>query len=267
MAEIVAILENHGYASVFAAVFIEQMGAPIPAMPILLAAGAFAGLGHYSFAGALSAAFAAAILSDWLWFELGRRRGHAALDFLCRFSLEPDSCVSQTTHSFERHGPATLLFAKFIPGLSTVAPPLAGIARMPLPRFLAYDTAGTLLWSGGGLGAGFLFRNQLERATLLLADFGGWLTAALAAALAAYIAVKFWRRRQTELSGIVRITPAELHAHLERRDPLTIIDLRSAIQVARSGRKIPGALVMHPADAELHLRATPRGHHLVFYCT
>ncbi|HRJ20078.1 MAG TPA: VTT domain-containing protein [Bryobacteraceae bacterium] len=267
MAEILAWLQTHGYATVFAAVFIEQMGAPVPAVPVLLAAGAFAGLGHFSFAATLAAAFTAALLSDWLWFELGRRRGQSALQFLCRFSLEPDTCVTLTTHSFERHGPLTLLFAKFIPGLSTVAPPLAGISRMSLARFLAFDAAGALLWAAAGLGAGFLFRNQLERATLLLSQFGGWMTAALAAALAAYIALKFFRRRQTQLQTLTRITPAELRAHLDSGEPVTIVDLRSAVQVQRSGRKIPGALVMHPADAELHLRSTPRGHHLVFYCT
>lgn len=267
MAEIVSILENHGYATVFAAVFIEQMGAPVPAFPVLLAAGAFAGLGHYSFAGALLAAFAAAVLTDWLWFELGRRQGQKALSFLCRFSLEPDTCVTQTTHSFERHGPATLIFAKFVPGLSTVAPPLAGSARMPLGRFLLFDAAGALLWSAAGLGAGVLFRNQLERATMLLAEFGGWMTVLLGGGLAAYVAIKFWLRRRVALTSLARITPAELRAHMESGEPVTIVDLRSAIQVERSGMKIPGALVMHPADAELHLRGTPRGHHLVFYCT
>ena len=267
MAEIVALLEKHGYAAVFAAVFIEQMGAPVPAFPVLLAAGAFAGLGHYSFPGAFAAALAAAVLSDWIWYEAGRRRGQAALALLCRFSLEPDTCVAATTRSFERRGPATLLFAKFVPGLSTVAPPLAAISGMRLDRFLLFDAAGSALWSAAGLGAGFVFRAQLERVSLLLSQLGGWLVGLLAAGLALYIAWKLHRRRQHSAPAVQRISPAELHALMRSGEPVTIVDLRSRILAEKTGLRIPGALLMHPAEAAQHLRATPRGQHLVFYCT
>ena len=129
---------RHGYASFFAAVFIEQIGAPVPALPVLVAMGALAGLGNYSLTAALLTALVAALFADWAWFELGRRRGSAVLNFLCRISLEPDSCVRSTRSVWDRWGGRTLLISKFVPGLSTVAPPSRGHYRhatSPLPHF------------------------------------------------------------------------------------------------------------------------------------
>src|SRR3989454_6856264 len=126
MTETLGFLVRHGPSVLFAAVFVEQMGVPLPAAPWLLAAGALAGTGKINWFTALSAATFGSILADLIWFYLGRYRGQRVLGFLCRISLEPDSCVRRTQDIFTRYGMRGVMVAKFIPGLSTLAPPLAG---------------------------------------------------------------------------------------------------------------------------------------------
>lgn len=268
MAGLWEFFQEHGYGLLLAAVFVDQVGAPIPSIPILFAMGAFAGTGHYSFWGLLAIATAASVAVDWIWYELGRRNGASVLSALCRFSLEPDTCVNTTTRAFERYGAPTLLFAKFVPGLDTVAPPLAGLSRMTQRRFLIYDAAGSCLWAIAGLGAGFLFREQVELMTEWLSNFGGKVLLILGVPLAGYILFKYFHRRRTlRLLRIDRIAPDDLYARMQAGDPLTIVDLRARILVDKTGFILPGARVMHAADAELHLRDMPRGRHLVFYCS
>src|SRR2546425_846428 len=148
MNETIQFLLRHGYSVVFGFVFAEQLGLPIPAIPVLLAMGALVGAGRLSFLPALAAAVVASVAADAVWYWLGRKRGYAVLNLLCRIALEPDSCVRRTENVFSRFGPGTLFFAKFIPGLSTAAPPLAGLFRMRAVRFLLNDAAGAALWAG-----------------------------------------------------------------------------------------------------------------------
>src|SRR5713101_7854818 len=164
MHHFVDFLLHHGYSVLFAFVLAEQIGLPIPALPMLLAMGALAGAGRLSFAAALALAVAASVSADTIWYWMGRKRGYAVLNLLCRIALEPDSCVRQTENVFSRFGAGSLLFAKFVPGLSTAAPPLAGLFRMPLPRFLLADTAGAAIWVLTFSGVGYIFRAQLEEA-------------------------------------------------------------------------------------------------------
>src|SRR5436309_2109889 len=156
-------LLRYGYLLLFGSVFIEQMGAPIPAAPILLAAGALAGLGRFRLGLVLALSTAATLLADLIWYELGRRKGMRVLQLLCRISLEPDSCVRRTEDAFARHGARSLLVAKFLPGLSTVAPPLAGAFQMRLARFLSFDSAGAALWIATFVGLGYAFSAQHEQ--------------------------------------------------------------------------------------------------------
>src|SRR2546422_3680747 len=171
----IAFLLKHGSFLVFAWVLAEQLGLPIPSAPLLLAAGALAGSGHLSFGVSLLMALLGALIADFLWYELGRRKGIRILEFLCRISLEPDSCVRRTEGVFAKHGARSLLLAKFLPGLSTVAPPLAGIFHMRSWRFLLFDALGSLLCAGTFLGLGYLFSGQIERVAAHLASRDGWL--------------------------------------------------------------------------------------------
>src|SRR5690348_11980627 len=204
-------LIRHGHSVLFVWVLIEQLGVPIPAMPLLLAAGALAGTGHLSFFGALLFAVLGALTSDSVWFELGRHKGIKILQLLCRISLEPDSCVRRTEGIFSKQGARSLLVAKFIPGLGIVTPPLAGIFHMRLRRFLLFDALGSLFWASAFTGLGYVFSGQIELVADRLASLGGWLVVLLVGALAAYITYKFVaRQRFLRELRIARITVDEL---------------------------------------------------------
>ncbi|MGH7406105.1 MAG: DedA family protein, partial [Candidatus Methylomirabilales bacterium] len=183
MSEALEFLIRHGYSVLFAVIFIEQIGLPIPAAPLMLAAGALAGAKQLSFALAVGVGSLATLLADTIWYELGRRRGSRVLQLLCRIALEPDSCVRRTEDVFVRHGARSLIVAKFIPGLSTVTPPLAGIFRMRLPRFLFFDGLGALIWVGAYTGLGFVFSDQIERVAARAAELGARLVLILVVAL------------------------------------------------------------------------------------
>jgi membrane protein DedA with SNARE-associated domain len=259
---------RHGYGLMFVAVLIEQLGAPVPAVPVLLAMGGLAGLGYYSLPTALLLSLIATLAADLLWFELGRRRGDSILALLCRLSLEPDTCVNSTSRTFERWGPATLLIAKFIPGLSTVAPPLAGSAGISRLRFLLYDSIGTLLWAGAALGAGYLLRREVAIAADWLSRFGLGMLVLAISPLATWIFYKLWQReRAMRLFRVGRIYPDELKQRLDDGEPTWIIDLRSPRSIQLTGGRIPGARVLPESEVRPHLRDLPAGAHLVFYCS
>src|SRR5258706_762043 len=126
----IEFLARHGYLVLITWVFAEQVGLPIPSIPILLAAGALSGAGRLGLPVSLLCCVLAAMTADSLWFQLGRLRGVQVLRLLCRISLEPDTCVRRTEDAFSRQGAGTLLYSKFLPGLNTVATPMAGVIRM-----------------------------------------------------------------------------------------------------------------------------------------
>ena len=168
-------LIRHGYALLFGWVLLEQMGLPIPAAPLLIAAGALARAGKMNLTFAVALAFIAVILADLFWYSLGRYRGGRILKLLCRISLEPDSCVRRTENLFVRHGVHSLLVAKFIPGLNTAAPSLAGVFRMPVGRFMIFDSLGGFLWVVTVTSLGLIFSDQLEQiAVVHCAGAVGW---------------------------------------------------------------------------------------------
>src|SRR5271170_4274072 len=184
-------LLHHGYAVLLAWVFAEQIGLPVPSLPLLLAAGALSGSGQLSFFACLAISVFASVCADSIWYELGRIKGIKVLQLLCKISLEPDSCVRRTQGVFSKQGARSLLLAKFLPGLSTVAPPLAGIFHMRARRFLLFDAMGSALWAGTFLGLGYIFSGQIERIAERLASLGGGLMVLIVAALGGYIAWKF----------------------------------------------------------------------------
>ena len=268
MEQALQFLHRQGYAVLFAAVFAEQIGLPIPAIPILLAVGALAGAGEFSFAAALLVAALAALLGDFIWYQFGRRRGHSVLNLLCRISLEPDSCVRRTEEVFARHGARALLFAKFAPGLSTAAPPLAGMFGMCPSRFLAWDGAGTLLWVGAFSGAGYIFSAELERIAAWALRLGAWLLVLLGSALAGYLAWKYaHRQRFLRQLRIARITPEELMRKLEAGEDVVVVDLRHSLEFEAYNVKVRGALHLLPEELDRRHQEIPRDRDVVLYCT
>jgi membrane protein DedA with SNARE-associated domain len=266
--EAAQFLIQHGYALLFLWVLLEQMGLPIPAIPLLLAAGALAGSGRMNLALAVSLALIAVILADVFWYHLGRYRGGRILKLLCRISLEPDSCVRRTENVFLRHGAYSLLIAKFVPGLNTAAPSLAGIFRMPVPRFMLFDSLGGLFWVATFTGLGFIFSNQLEQIAAYSLRWGGWLVVILVGSLAAYILWKYvQRRRFLHRLRIARISPKELMEKLTAGDEVLIVDLRQPLDVEAFPQMIPGALRMAMEEIEERHQEIPRDRDIVLYCS
>ena len=268
MNEIVQFLINHGYALLFAWVLVEQMGLPIPAIPLLLAAGALAGSGRMDLAIAMGLAISAVFAADMFWYYLGRNRGGRILKFLCRISLEPDSCVRRTEDVFVRHGAHSLLIAKFVPGLNTVAPSLAGIFRMPVLHFMVFDGLGAVFWVASFAGLGYLFGDQLERIVSYISRWGSSLALVLAGSLAAYIMWKYFQRQRfLHRLRISRISPQELMDRLRVGEEVMIVDLRQPLDIETQPYMIPGALRMSMEELEQRHQEIPRDRDIVLYCS
>src|ERR1044071_3334711 len=148
MADTLQFLIEHGYVVLFASVLAQQLGVPLPSTPFIVAAGALAHSGDLNWAAVLLLASSAALMADFVWYEIGRVRGIRVLQLLCRISLEPDYCVRRTENTFARHGAQTLIVGKLIPGVSTLATPMAGVYGFSRSRFLLFDGLGVLLWNG-----------------------------------------------------------------------------------------------------------------------
>src|SRR5436309_9723916 len=268
MNEVLDFLVRHGAAVLFAVVFIEQMGVPLPATPWLLAAGALAGAGKMNWVVALAAAALGSVVADFIWFYLGRHYGNRVLNLLCRISLAPDSCVRRTQDLFGRYGMRGVVVAKFIPGLSTLAPPLAGSSGMAAPRFFFFDGLGSLLYAGSFILVGVLFSHQLEEIIDALAGLGRGALGVLVGLLALYIGYRYFRRHRllSELR-MARITVDELHQKQEDGENLVILDLRSDAELQENPSLIRGALHMGLEEVERRQQEIPRDRDVILYCS
>ena len=261
-------LVRYGYLVVFGSVLAEQIGIPFPAIPFLLAAGGLAGSGRLSLALLLVLSGIASLAADTTWYWIGRLGGARVLGWLCRISLEPDSCVRRTQTIFSKYGPRSLVVAKFIPGFSTIAPPLAGIVRMPVGRFVFFSALGGLFWAGAFFGLGWVFSYQLEIVAGYAARFGSWTVAALGAAIGGYVAWKFaTRQRFLRRIRIARITPEQLKAMLDGGDKVLIVDVRDRIDFEAEPTIIPGALHLTIEELDARHLEIPREREIVLYCT
>ena len=260
-------LVRHGYIVLLCWVFVEQMGVPIPTIPLLLAAGALAGTARLNFLGAMLLCIFAAVCADSIWYAMGRTKGIRVLQFLCKISLEPDSCVRRTEGIFEKQGAHSLLVAKFIPGLGTVAPPLAGIFQMRPRRFLLFDFGGAFLWAATFLGVGYVFSGQIERVADQALRLGRGLGVLLIGALVLYIAYKYVaRQRFLRQLRIARISVDELKKKVDAGEDLVIVDLRHSVDFEADPKTIPGAVHLEAKDLEERNRL-PRDREIILYCT
>jgi membrane protein DedA with SNARE-associated domain len=264
----IEFLLHHGYLVLLAWVFVEQAGVPIPSLPLLLAAGALAGTHQLNLFTSFFIVAFSAVCADFLWYQLGRRRGIKVLQFLCKITIEPDSCVRRTEGIFSKQGAHSLIVAKFLPGLGTVAPPLAGIFHMRPRRFLLFDALGASLWAATFLGLGYVFSGQIEDIAKHAASLGGWLGVILLGALAAYLAYKFIaRRRFLRELRIARITVEELKHKLDAGEDLVIVDLRHSLDFEADPETIPGAFRVDAKELEEKDGLLPRDREIILYCT
>lgn len=268
MNELIARVGQYGVPFVFANIFLEQLGLPIPAYPALVVAGALAFQGTLSFPALAVAILVAALTADSAWFLLGRKHGAFMLKLVCRVSLSPDTCVRETEARFEKWGVQSLLFAKFIPGFSMVAPPLAGSLGTPYARFALYDAAGTALWAGLALGIGAVFHTAVGKVLGSLQALGSRAFLVLLAALALFILGKWaQRRRFYRFLRMARISVTELREMIESGSAPRVFDVRGTSRRGVDPRRIPGALVLEIPDLDRQLTDLPRDGDIILYCT
>lgn len=258
-------LSQYGVAFVFGVVLVQQLGAPIPVYPVLIVAGALAARGELGLVPLFAVAMLATLIADNLWYWAGQRMGRRVLRLLCTVSLTPDSCVRQTESIFTRFGPPSLMVAKFVPGFASVATALSGALRIRRASFLLFDAIGSALWLGVGLALGWLFSSAIESALDTVSALGQWGVVLLLAAIAAFIAAKWWQRHQfqTLLRG-ERITVDEVIARIEQGTPPVLLDVQApaAVPLAR----IPGALQMQGKALPAALDTLARDTLIVVYC-
>jgi len=266
VADMVRLLEQLGYALLFFWVLAEEGALPIPSVPLLLAVGALVHTGHLNAVTAVACCLTGALVADIVWLYFGRIRGRRVLRFLCRISLESDSCISQTENSFLKRGLKTLLIAKFVPGLNAVAAPLAGDPGVGVARFLACDALGIVIWSGAYLAVGYLFSDQVEEALGYAQRLGSGILFLLMALFGAWILSKFiQRRRFLRRFEVARITPEELRDLLEAGKNPYIIDLRTTFD--NDWPPVPGAILFSIEDLTIRWKEIPHDREIILCCT
>jgi membrane protein DedA with SNARE-associated domain len=247
---------------------LEQMGIPLPAVPALLATGALAATGGVRLWLVIVAIVAVTLPVDLVWHQLGRRRGTQMLSGLCRMTLEPDICVRRTQNLFMRFGVRTMLVSKFLPGLTTVLPPLAGAFGVPRLQFALYDVGGSILWSSFWLGVGYLFSGAIEGVVERISRLGHAAIVLIVAAVVAYLALKYLRRWLfLRRFRVARITPETLKEKLEAGEEVTVIDLRNELDVIAAPYAIPGSRWIAAERLDERLSEIPRDRELILYCT
>jgi membrane protein DedA with SNARE-associated domain/rhodanese-related sulfurtransferase len=257
-----------GLTVVFLNVLCNQLGLPIPVLPTLVLAGALAAAGRLPPGALFGLAVAACVIGDSVWYLAGRVFGGRVMNLLCRISLTPDSCVNQTQSSFERWGSKILIVAKFIPGLSLVAPPLAGATRMSVVRFLSFSALAGALWVGLVLISGALLRAQVEWLLPRVTAFGGEAISVILVLLAAYLAYKGWERyRFNKALDMARISVAELSEIMAAGAAPVVLDVRSVTAQGLQPRRIPGALHVPLQQVGQHLGKLPRDRDIILYCS
>ncbi len=264
---------HYAYAILFLWVLVEQLGVPIPSLPVLLTAGTLSATHRVNFGASVFAVLLACIVADSVWYGLGRRYGNAVLKLLCRFSFEADTCVTKTEGLFHKRGAVTLLFAKFVPGLGTVAAPIAGQTGMPYARFVAYDLTGSLMWALAYLTAGYFFGDLIQRSQKLFTMMGHFAVLLFALAVLGLMFRRFWKQRRFLISvRELRLEPSELLDMIEtarKHDNIApfIVDLRHPLDYLPDPRVLPGAVRVSPSDLTAHQKQLPRDRDVILYCT
>jgi membrane protein DedA with SNARE-associated domain len=266
--EALSVVERHGTPVLFGLVFLDQLGVPIPSLPLLLLLGSLAGAGRIDPMAALTAAAAGSLCADLLWFHLGRRHGTKVLAVLCRISLEPDTCVSRTQGLFARHGVKSLLVAKFVPGYDTVAPPLAGLLGVRVRPFLAWSTAGAVLWLTTLGGLGYLLSDRIAELTARADAMGDRLVLAIVVSLGVWLAWKVvQRQRVLRAIRTARITPEQLHEMIVGGLDPVLVDARSPTALDVLPFVIPGARLIAAEEIDQRHHEIPRDADVIVYCS
>lgn len=267
MANLILLLQQYGVLIVFAVVLVEQIGLPIPAFPILIVAGALAVDGDSSWPAVLAVSMAACLISDYFWFRAGRHYGKRILRLLCRISLSPDYCVSQTEDNFNRWGPKALVVAKFIPGFNTIAPPLAGAMGTGTGTFLMFSVLGGLVWSGAGIAIGAYFHTSVDQVLAILGTMGSTALIVLICLLLLFICFKYVERKRFHQKVLVeRISIAQLQSLIEQGYEPVLVDARS-VTAQMLEPAIPGAVLFNGGEPVAGISELDKDRHIIVYCS
>jgi membrane protein DedA with SNARE-associated domain len=258
---------EHGYIALFLANLIERLGIPVFTTPVIVGAGLLAASGKMSLALIIVITVIATLLGDWVWYELGKRRGNKVIGLMCRISLSRETCIERTKRFSKSHADRSLLYTKFVPGVSHISPPLAGISGMPLGRFMAFNFVGTTLWATALALSGWVSIRPLESVRIAT-----WVLATLPLLIAMFVIGNLvWkyvqkRRFQSELR-MERITVKRLQERLASADKPQVIDLRHPLDVLHDPRGIPGAFNVLPEDVEAKAKELPVEKEFILVCT
>jgi membrane protein DedA with SNARE-associated domain len=268
VSRLIQLIRRHGTPLIALNVFLEQIGAPVPAVPTLIIAGALSRTGHLSSTNVLLSAISASLVADWIWFALGRRYGYRILRTLCRISLSPDSCVRETEANFERWGMKSLLVAKFIPGFSTVAPPLAGATKRGTLEFLIYDGLGAAIWAGAAVAVGRALHHAIDIVLIRLEALGGWAVLFVASVLALVVIGK-WVQRQRFIRQLrmARVSVDELKAMFDRGAAPVVLDVRTGSSRRSDPHRIPTAIVADSGQIVRRVQDLRPDAEIILYCT
>jgi membrane protein DedA with SNARE-associated domain/rhodanese-related sulfurtransferase len=266
MEQLIALLQEYGLGFVFLNVLALQAGLPLPAYPTLIVAGTLAAMGGSPVWQVLGVGVLAALIADTGWYIAGVRFGMRILSTLCKMSLSQDTCVRQTESIFQRFGPASMLFAKFVPGFASVATALAGALRLNYFKFVLFDAGGAALWVGVAVGLGYIFNNAIGDLMRKLSDLGHYGVMIVIAGFVAWIVYKWLRRylfvKQLRMD---RVSVLELRDMMEQNAVQALVDVRSAITQAATGR-IPGARAIDMQNIAKGFEGVPVDGEVVVYC-
>jgi membrane protein DedA with SNARE-associated domain len=270
MTDVATLIARHGYALLFAIVFAEAIGLPVPAAVALIAAGAAIGTHTLSAPLVVLTALVTLVAGDVLLFVLGQYSGWLLLGFLCRVSMNPETCILRSAESFYKRGKMTLLFAKFVPGINTMAPPLAGSMKMPFGVFLRFDAAGAVLYAGAYVLLGLLGHSFVNSITREVESAGHLVGRMLLIALIGYLAYRFWMFRSHKIFRVApRIQVWELIAKLAAKegDQIILADVRSHGYYDVDASRIKGSIRIEPNDLDREVEKLPKDKDIYLYCT
>jgi membrane protein DedA with SNARE-associated domain len=270
MTDVASLIARHGYSLVFAIVFAESIGLPVPAALGMVAAGAAVGSHILSAPLVLLAALAGTLLGDILLFLLGKYMGWGLLGFLCRLSASPETCILRSAESFYKRGKVTLIFAKFVPGINTMAPPLAGSMRMRLGQFLRFDVLGAALYTTTYILLGYLGRDFLRTITRGVETAGHAVGEVVLVALVIYFVYRLWMFQKYRLDRVVpRVQVKELIEKLaaEEGGKIIVADVRSHGYYDADAERIKGSIRIEPNNLEEEVKGFPRDKDVYLYCT
>lgn len=267
MNELVHFFVHYEYLVLFAWVFLEQLGIPVPSAPVLLAAGTLSATHSANLSAIILAVLIACLLADSFWFFLGMRYGSRVLRFLCTYTFETSACVRKTERAVKKQGAGAILIAKFVPGLNLMAPPLAGQSSMRYREFLLYDAAGSTFWGTSLVLAGRFFGDAIRRNRLLFHWMGHIATEAFLLAVVAWVMYKIWKKQSyLRKFRASRVDPNYLKAKLDQGHPVYIIDLRPVQEFQDDPRVLPGAVRFLPEELSEHRDEIPHDREIFTYC-